>query len=64
MEFKVEFEWYCINPSRPDLGRREKINLIFYFHTSLLCLKKFYYNFVKCTRREGLTRSEVATLSL
>ena len=26
----------------PDPGRREKINLIFYFHTSLWCLKRFY----------------------
>ena len=31
-----------INPSRPDPGRREKINLNFYFHTSLWCLKRFY----------------------
>ena len=31
-----------INPSRPDPGRREKINLNFYFHTSLWCLKTFY----------------------
>ena len=23
-----------LNPSRPDAGRREKINLKFYFHTS------------------------------
>ena len=34
---------FCIfNPSRPDLGRREKINLNFYFHFSLWCLKRFY----------------------
>ena len=31
-----------INPSRPDHGQREKINLHFYIHTSLWCLKKFY----------------------
>ena len=31
-----------INPSRPDPGRREKINLNVYFHTSLWCLKKPY----------------------
>ena len=30
------------NPSRPDPGQREKINLNFYFHTSLWCLKRFY----------------------
>ena len=29
------------NPSRPNPGRREKINLKFYFHTSLWCLKRF-----------------------
>ena len=28
--------------SCPDHGRREKINLNLYFHTSLWCLKKFY----------------------
>ena len=31
-----------INPSRPDLGQREKNNLNFYFHPSLWCLKRFY----------------------
>ena len=31
-----------LNPPRPDPGRREKINLNFYFHTSLWCLKRFY----------------------
>ena len=31
-----------INPSRPNPGRREKINLIFYFYTSLWYLKSFY----------------------
>ena len=31
-----------LNPSRPNPGRREKINLNFYFHTSLWCLKRFY----------------------
>ena len=31
-----------ISPSRPNTGRREKINLNVYFHTSLWCLKKFY----------------------
>ena len=30
-----------INPSRPNLGRRKKINLIFHFYTSLWCLKSF-----------------------
>ena len=30
------------NPSHPDFGRREKINLNCCFHASLLCLKRFY----------------------
>ena len=31
-----------INSSRPNPRRREKINLNFYFHTFLWCLKSFY----------------------
>ena len=31
-----------INPSRPNPGRREKIKLNFYFHTSLWCLNGFF----------------------
>ena len=31
-----------LNPSRPDPGQREKMNLNFYVHTSLWCLKRFY----------------------
>ena len=31
-----------INPYRPDPGRRGKIDLNFYFHTSLWYLKRFY----------------------
>ena len=31
-----------INPSRPDPGRRKKINYNFYFHFSLWCHKRFY----------------------
>ena len=30
-----EIKRLCVNPSRPDLGRREKIKLNFYCHTSL-----------------------------
>ena len=30
------------NPFRPNPRRREKINLNFYFHISLRCLKGFY----------------------
>ena len=50
------FEKYCIfkhlsllfsrkqiiNPSHPNPRRREKINLNFYFHTSLWSLRRFY----------------------
>ena len=34
---------YCtiFNPQRPNPGQSEKIKLIFYFHTSLWCLKGF-----------------------
>ena len=31
-----------INPLHCNSGGREKINLNFYFHTSLWCLKRFY----------------------
>ena len=30
------------NPLHPNPGQREKINLNFFFHTSLCCLKRFY----------------------
>ena len=33
---------YLDNPSRPNLGRSEKIKLNFYFYTYLWCLKRFY----------------------
>ena len=35
----------CINPSRPDPERREKINWNFYIHTCLWCLKAFIKHF-------------------
>ena len=31
-----------VNTSRPYLGRREEIDLNFYIHTSLWCLKRSY----------------------
>ena len=31
-----------VNPSLLDPGGKEKINLNFYFHTYLWCLKRFY----------------------
>ena len=31
-----------VNPSRPDAGQREKINLNFYFHAFLWSLIRFY----------------------
>ena len=33
---------FRFNPSRPNHGRRRKIQLNFYFHTSLGCFKRFY----------------------
>ena len=39
---KALFVLKIFNPSRPDPERREKINLNFYFHTSLWYLKRFY----------------------
>ena len=44
----------AFNRSYPDPGRREKINLNFYFYTSSWCLKRFWKNFQKCKGREGL----------
>ena len=32
----------AFNISCPNPGRREKIKLNFYFHTSFWCLKRFY----------------------
>ena len=40
-----------VNPSRPDPGQREKNNLIFYFHTSLWCLKGVYNTFWGTTKK-------------
>ena len=36
------FKKRVLNPLRPNPGRREKINLNFYFHTSLRCFKRLY----------------------
>ena len=60
-----------INPSRPDPGRREKINLNFYFtllygasEGFMKALKAFlfYYNFLKCMGRKGLSSSKFLIL--
>ena len=32
----------CVNPFRPDPGRKMKTNLNFYFYLSLWCFKMFY----------------------
>ena len=40
--YSCNFLFCILNPSRPNPGRREKIKLNFYFHTSLWCLKRFY----------------------
>ena len=33
---------FVLEPSHPDPGQREKINLNFHFHTSSWCPKRFY----------------------
>ena len=42
-----------LSPFYPDPGGREKINLNFYFHFSLQCLKRFYES-LKCLRKTFL----------
>ena len=37
-QWTSDMEW--VNPSRPNLGRREKLS--FYFDTSLWCFERFY----------------------
>ena len=39
------FSRFVVNPSRPDPGRREKVNSNFYFQTSLGCLRRLYEGF-------------------
>ena len=41
------FSVMFVNSSRPDLVRNKKMNLNFYFHTSLRCLKRFYEALLK-----------------
>ena len=38
----LEYLWFIVNSSRPSSGRREKIKLNFYFHTSMWYLERFY----------------------
>ena len=40
--FTIYEKWWNFNPSRFNPGRREKIKINFYFHTSLWSLKRFY----------------------
>ena len=42
LQFLTEQSLFRINPSRPNPGQRQKINLNFYFQTSLWCRKRFY----------------------
>ena len=44
-----------VNPSPPNPGRREKIKVNFYFHTSLWCLKRFYESSTKKCENKNLT---------
>ena len=41
---RIHFEF---NPSRPNAGRREKIKLSFYFHTSLLVPQKVFWRLLR-----------------
>ena len=43
-----------VNPSLPDPGRKEKINVNFYFHTSLWCLKRFYKGGLNLVSSSGI----------
>ena len=45
--FSICSLYLSFNPPRPNPGRREKLKLNFYFHTSLWCLKRFYEG-LKC----------------
>ena len=47
LELQIKEKEQLLNPSRPNPKRRAKINLNFYFHFSLLCLKRFYEGFHK-----------------
>ena len=45
-----------LNPSQPNPGRREKINLSLYFHTSFQCLKVFMKAFKAPIKPCGTTK--------
>ena len=45
-----------LNPSQPNPGRREKINLSLYFHSSLRCLKVFMKAFKVLIKPCGTTK--------
>ena len=48
---KKSFFKSYLNPSRPDPGQGEIINLNFYFHTSLWCLKKLFQGLKGTTKK-------------
>ena len=52
-----------ISPSRPDSGPREKINVIFYFHT-LFSGAILTFILVKCMGRQILKECSDETLSI
>ena len=53
---------FTFNPSHPNHGRREKIKLNFYFHTSLWCLEtlwrpyKIFWGTTKKCENKNLTK--------
>ena len=43
MDIVDDFSFHrYVNTPRPYLEQKEKINSNFYFHTSLMCFKRFY----------------------
>ena len=55
--FHQRLSFSCINPSRFNPGRREKITLDIHFRTSLWCLKRIYEGFAFIKLVEAPQRS-------
>ena len=57
-QLNLRLPLFRLNPSCPDPGRWEKINLNFYFHT-LWCLKRFYEGFQGLHKTFGVRQGRV-----
>ena len=55
---------WCFNPSHPNPRQKEKINLNFYFHTSLWCLKRFLEGFKALHKTLWSTKKECENKNL